>query len=80
LAGPFVDYRATNFTKECGSKKRTPLRRFFHFIKLAIEYNNSKLKEGEQPLKIYLLGDITKETLSRYFIGGGGDDSIKREL
>ena len=78
LAGPFVDYRANEFIKECGSKKRTPLRRFFQFIKLAIEYNHSKLKEGETPLRIYLVGDITKETLSLYFIGGV--DSAKREL
>lgn len=67
LAGPFIDNRATEFIKKCGAQKRTPIRRFFQFIKLAIEYNKTRLKEGETPLKIYLLGDITEETLSRYY-------------
>lgn len=65
LAAPFVDHRVIEFTKQCGSQKRTPIRRFFQFIKLAIEYNKTKLKEGETPLKLYFVGDITPETFSR---------------
>lgn len=63
LAGPFVDYRASEFIRMCGAQKRTPMRRFVQFIKLAIDYNKTKLGKDEQPLTIYLVGDITKETL-----------------
>lgn len=58
LAAPFLDHRACTLIQACGSENRTPIRRLLRFILLVKEYNKTQLQPGENPLKIYLVGDI----------------------
>lgn len=63
LAGPFIDYRANELATQCADENRTPLRRLVKFVQLAIAYNNTRLQQGETPLSIYLLGDVSFDDL-----------------
>jgi hypothetical protein len=63
LVAPFVDHRAREYVQACQSRSRKALNRVRTMMKLAQQYNETLLQEGETPLSVYLVGDITIEDL-----------------
>lgn len=76
LAGPFIDYRACKLIESCGGENRTPIRRLIRMILLIIEYNKTQLKENEQPIKVYLVGDISAQNVLDYSNGTTSTGSV----